>query len=294
MAGYLNASGPGGPEQDYVVDDPAGNYFASVTGHYGAASCGSNVIYPWDFIAVNIMNRPALAISPTAGADPAVVYISDPTASNSTSFWLQDSAGHKTGWISGSGPVNRIPSSLASTEEQLNSDPSAPYQAFKPNTGPHVASVIDATSGIKLHVALPKGGSYRLNTTIFYPGGGPARNVMVSGHLPAGGSKTIALPLPRLTSLSLRVVKTTIAPGVRDRITGVLRSGKVTLAKATVNLWSALPGHPFTRQSAGITDSAGQITFTVRPVATMKYELIFTGSRSFETSESRALTIKVG
>lgn len=31
---------------EYVVYDPAGNYFADPTGHYGAESCGNGVLYP--------------------------------------------------------------------------------------------------------------------------------------------------------------------------------------------------------------------------------------------------------
>ena len=262
-----------------------------MTGHYSAASCGSNVIYPWDFITVNIMNRSALAIPRTAGADPAAVYISDATASDSTPFWLQDHAGARTGWTGGSGSVSNIPSSLATTEPQLSSDPSAPYQAFRPGTGPHVVMAFDPAPDVKLHVALPKGGRYQLNVTVFYPGGSPARNIVVSGNLPVGGSRVVALPLPRLTSLSIRVAKGTITPGAPDVISGVLLSGRAALAKATVELWSALPGHPFTQQASGITSSAGRIIFTVRPTATRKYELIFTGSPSFDTAHSSVLTI---
>jgi hypothetical protein len=71
----------------------------------------------------------------------------------------------------------------------------------------------DPTTNVKLHVALPKGSSYRLNVTMFYPGAGLARNIVVSGKLPAG-SRIVVLQLPKPTSLSIQVAKGTITPGV--------------------------------------------------------------------------------
>ena len=40
---------PGNPGE-YVVDDPAGNYFSSPTQHYGVSSCGAAVLYPQSWL----------------------------------------------------------------------------------------------------------------------------------------------------------------------------------------------------------------------------------------------------
>lgn len=56
---------------------------------------------------------------------------------------------------------------------------------------------------------------------------------------------------------------------------------------------AARPGHPFTRQASGKKDSAGKIAFAIRPTTSTNYKLIFTGSRRFETSQSKALSVTV-
>jgi hypothetical protein len=58
---------------DYVVSDPAGDYYSSSTGHYGGQKCGDNVVYPKAGVEANAANRSMLAIPNRAGADPQVL-----------------------------------------------------------------------------------------------------------------------------------------------------------------------------------------------------------------------------
>jgi hypothetical protein len=50
---------------EYVVYDPAGNYFSSPTGHYDASSCGSAVLYPASWVLAYATGGWYLALGPS-------------------------------------------------------------------------------------------------------------------------------------------------------------------------------------------------------------------------------------
>jgi hypothetical protein len=89
------------------------------------------------------------------------------------------------------------------------------------------------------------------------------------------------------------VAKTTLKIAeAKDVITGTLTAGKTALAKETVSLW-IVSAKKATADGTGVTDKAGVVTFTIKPVATTTYELVFKGAKDLAASHSAEVTVKV-
>jgi hypothetical protein len=74
-------------------------------------------------------------------------------------------------------------------------------------------------------------------------------------------------------------------------IRGTLYAGKAELAKEVVDL-DAVAGKKLTVAGHAVTNRAGQVVFTVKPIGTVKYELVFAGKGDFAGSHSSVVTIK--
>jgi hypothetical protein len=196
------------PQQpgSYIVDDPAGNYFASPTGHYGSGSYGYGVDYPKAWVlayATNSGGRGLIEFGPHTG-DPAVIDISDAqpgTSSAPTSFYLQNAAGQRTGWINGQA-VNEIANSFAGEntpwsqdvaggEMTPESEPAGPYRRF--------LLVPEPTTDMTLHVVPGSGGKYSLLARAGENGEDGADD-QLQGSSPAGQDTVV--PSPALQSIA--------------------------------------------------------------------------------------------
>jgi len=162
---------------NFVVSDPAGNYFGDNTGHYGAGKCGYGVTYPVDWVKAYIVNRalirigarsprPRLARSATAelGTAISVADTNPESADNPGTFYLRDAEGRRAGWIDGA-IVEEIPDSYVGKDRPTRSDPEAGDPDLEPSPpAPEPTSraivVPEPRPGTTLHVAAD--GAYAL------------------------------------------------------------------------------------------------------------------------------------
>ncbi len=120
---------------DYIVNDPAGNFFSKSGGasypggHYGAGSCGFGVAYPMDWVHAHSAGRWAVAFGRPDGAwaqtgarratgTPApgrrgltphpVFELTLPADGAPGDLWVQDAAGRRAGFVDGRA-VTEIP-----------------------------------------------------------------------------------------------------------------------------------------------------------------------------------------
>jgi len=108
---------------NFVVSDPAGNFFSGKTGHYGAGKCGYQVTYPLGWVKASIVGRYLVTIGPFAprtrsrsaraataalGTALAVTDTHPDSADNPRSFYLRNADGRRAGWIDGA-IVEEIP-----------------------------------------------------------------------------------------------------------------------------------------------------------------------------------------
>lgn len=153
---------------DYIVKDPAGNYFAgrdNLNEHYGLdaggniRSCGDNVIYPKDEVKLRLARRradgtliryintdlaegtttdidvaaprAALAIPASLDADPDGFLVTGNFSGEGArpyQLWVQDSSGRRTGWLANGDKVVEIPNSVADINPRFPSDPDVPNE----------------------------------------------------------------------------------------------------------------------------------------------------------------------
>jgi hypothetical protein len=86
------------------------------------------------------------------------------------------------------------------------------------------------------------------------------------------------------TTLSIKLSKTNV-------ITGTLAEGKVDLAKETVYL-ETVAGKKTTVVAHAVTSKAGAVHFTVKPMTTTTYELVFKGAKGLDAAHSAHVTCK--
>jgi hypothetical protein len=156
---------------EYVVDDPAGNYFSSPANHYGSSKYGYGVDYPKAWVlayAANTSGRGLIELGPYAGS-ASVIDIADAEFGGPgapSSFYLEDSSGRRTGWIGGQA-VAELPMSFAGEDvpwiqNVAGGDSSEP----SPDPGgpaPRYLDVADPAAGLALHVVAGSGGAYALD-----------------------------------------------------------------------------------------------------------------------------------
>ena len=195
-----------------VVDDPAGNYFStprygysdgSGKGHYGPKTCGYQVLYPTAWIqsftagrymvefggfrtappapaALRSTTKPLGArVHPdtsTAAKTTAIsVYDTEPGGADAPqSFYIEDSEGHKAGWVDGS-EVSEIETASVSqppaswTDPEIGDPEGEPFLELPP-TNPRSVSLAQPTAGTKLHVVNPSGTAYALTSEAWVEG----------------------------------------------------------------------------------------------------------------------------
>ena len=105
---------------------------------------------------------------------------------------------------------------------------------------------------------------------------------------------TVLVKLP--SSLSIRAVKDSVAPGESDSITGtLLGQGGSALGGRTVTLVSRPAGSSdaFSTVSSATTNDKGFVSFSVTPAAATDYELVFGGGNRYDGCHSGVVTVAV-
>jgi hypothetical protein len=110
------------------------------------------------------------------------------------------------------------------------------------------------------------------------------------------GSAAASPAAARPTKLSIAEAKSGIYRGQKDVISGRLtnlRNSKQGLADETVYL-CRVQGGKLVKVSSKVTGAAGKVSFTVRPGARTRYELVFPGvTHMLAPSHSRIVTVTV-
>jgi hypothetical protein len=225
---------------DYVVSDPAGDYYSSSTNHYGGQKCGDNVVYPKAGVEANAADRPVLAIPNHAGADPrAVVAVGHGPGGGRGEFvfWLEDGLGRRVGWPSPLTPVIELPTSWAGVDPVLPSDPDAPAVTIDPATAPYAAVMLLPAAGLVLRVAsIGPAAPFEIQLRTIEKGR-LISSVVESGTLGAGETRTIAIPEPPPLASTLASIGAlgAIFAGSRSRTSAAAcRSGRNRPAAAPV------------------------------------------------------------
>jgi hypothetical protein len=102
----------------------------------------------------------------------------------------------------------------------------------------------------------------------------------------------VVVPARSATQLSIVASKTTIKPGGSATISGTLTSGKTVLAGQLVWLCQVVKGK-LSGCSGHFTGGLGRVFFTVKPIVTTRYELVFFGSAKYLPTHSGIVTIVV-
>ena len=190
----------GGTEAgDYVVSDPAGDYYSSSTGHYGSQKCGYNVVYPKAGVEANAANRSPLAVPNRAGADPQVLVAVGGGPSGGRGdfvFWLEDGLGRRVGWPTPLGPLSQIPMSWAGIDPIVPSSPDAPPAAIDTDHAPYAAVLLLPVSDLLLRIqSTGPPAAYAIQLRVLEKGR-LVSSTVESGTLGAGELRTVAVPEP--------------------------------------------------------------------------------------------------
>ncbi len=201
------------PQQpgEYVVDDPAGNYFSTPTLHYRSGSYGYQVDYPKAWVlayATNTIGRGFIAFGPHTG-DLAVIDISDAEAGGPnapTSFYLQNAAGQRAGWVTGEA-VTEIPDSYAGEEVPWSQDVAGGDPEIEPTPEPEpigpfprFLSVPEPTTDLTLHVVGGSSGRYALSAEAGSGGSVVADEQL---HGTSGSGQDTVVTSPALQSIAV-------------------------------------------------------------------------------------------
>ncbi|HEY6761279.1 MAG TPA: hypothetical protein VI318_17405 [Baekduia sp.] len=201
---------------DYVVDDPAGNWFSTrdsgswPTGHYGKGSCGFGVAYPMDWVEAYTagrwmvsMGKPegsraplgglaprAARSAPTADGDGVSVFgLSADAETAPATFYVQDAQGRREGFVDGVA-VDEIPDGYAVEAAEGDGGPDDDTGVTR---RVRELAIPDPQPGTTVHVADPDGGTFALDEDA-WKGGAVVTRDRVSATVAAGGSATPAAP----------------------------------------------------------------------------------------------------
>ena len=94
------------------------------------------------------------------------------------------------------------------------------------------------------------------------------------------------------TTLSIVESRSVITDGQTAVVRGTLAHGKTGLGGETIYL-DRWVGMTLVLVRSGLTDLAGQVSFTVKPGVTSRYELVFKGTATLAPSHSGVVTLKV-
>jgi hypothetical protein len=220
-------TGSGG--SNFVVRDPAGNYFADEHDHYGPGHCGYRVTYPAAWINAYIVGRQMLtfgarvlssprarqrASGPATAAYGTAFSVADTnpaSADNPGTFYLRDAQGRRAGWIDGK-VVEEIPDSYAGKDVPSHSNPRSGDPAFDPTPSapaqtPRAIVVADPQPGTTLHVAADA--AFALTAEAWIDGAVTARD-----NLTGGGSGQDAV----VSSRALDALTSIVRPAIRHLV----------------------------------------------------------------------------
>lgn len=159
---------------NFIVNDPAGDYFGSPTGHYGPRKCGSRAVYPMFWLLAYTTSRYVVEVgkrTPRANratgqrfGSAVTVFDTNPgSASAPRSFYLRDASGRRTGWVNGS-VVEEIPGSSAAQDPPGWTDPAVGNGPTlgTPAATPRSIVVSELAKGTRLFVDDTKGARFSL------------------------------------------------------------------------------------------------------------------------------------
>lgn len=208
---------------DYIVDDPAGNYFSTRSsswwpnGHYGPGSCGAGVAYPMDWVHAYSAGRwmvtfgtpdgawASMAKSARSGDAPAQTpgqsVFALQTDGAPRTLYVQDPSGRRAGIVDGQ-VVEEIPNSDAGVARDGDAGPGAADDVLTgATTTEHRYLVVPRPApGSTLHVGDPAGGTFTLHTQSLDRG-----RVTASQDIDvpvAAGADTVADPAPLVRAAS--------------------------------------------------------------------------------------------
>jgi hypothetical protein len=228
------AQGAGESPGDYIVADPAGPFFQDPRNHYAPGQCGYLAHYPVTWTAALTMGRWGLLLGPQnrvpfffSGDHPSAgtaraghkghtaVLLEVP---NGVSVWVQDRAGHRTGFVGGNQTRGLSDISL-DDEPQAASNPQSPFStaALKP-----APAIIALDPGKSLTLVARGRRGHRITAQMFvYRNGKLIKTVTARAVLRSGATKLLSLPSVAgghnapLAQLSLKVKLTAgLAPGL--------------------------------------------------------------------------------
>jgi hypothetical protein len=199
---------------NFIVMDPAGNFFVSHKGgyyarggHYGPGSCGYRAVYPMFWVLAYTTGRDLIELGPrtrtrrsprvtsslarspaTGSAAPTygsaiAIYDAHPgNADAPRSFYLKDPSGRRAGWIDGR-IVAEIPNSAVSqdapgwTETALGDESIAPWPDKEPAM-PRALVVPNPAPGTRLYVSGTKSARFALTAEAWRDGAVIAKNAL--------------------------------------------------------------------------------------------------------------------
>lgn len=274
------------PSGDYIVNDPAGDWFSSRTGHYNKASCGNGAIYDKNVVRQHLVKRNgdkqpvdakgkvvtdieqaqprwALAVPYNAAADPDYVLLrahfdgADPEYA----MVLTDAQGRRAGWLPDGTQVTEIPGSQTLSEQFLPSDPDLPEDAPAPNNTAHVIVVEEPSASLTLKVQGAASMPFVVEG-LRYVQGDKAGQFTTSGAVGPDGTASVPLPFsgPQF-SLTLTPASATNPTGTPHTVTATLTDTAAGAPVAGATLGFTVTGAN-TTSGTGTTDGAGQATFT--------------------------------
>lgn len=214
------------PMGDYIVEDPAGDYFADPThsSHYGPGKCGSYSVYAQSTVEFNLNYHSGGSTSPRYGlalgykqqsVDPDVLLVQafpTGTADRGFNMWVTDSSGRKAGFPAGdSSAVSVIPGSSASIDPIAVSAPdSSTDEEILPSRLPYAILIVNPSANLQVHVSgAASTASYQLEFTHF-DGGTQTSSDQVFGSIAPGQSTTMRIThTPVATAQDVKVVRDT-------------------------------------------------------------------------------------
>ena len=198
----LAAQGAGQSDGDYIVSDPAGDYFINPSNHYGPGRCGYQLHYPISWVAQLTYSRWGLLLGKKSGprADAArggrarnaghtAVLLEAP---NGVSVWVQDRAGHRAGFV-GPGQTLGLSGITLNDAPTMSSDPAAPFGSTGASVPDRGIIVLDPGKGLTL-VATGKRGRRISARMIVYRNGARIMTSNVRASLRSGATVLLSLP----------------------------------------------------------------------------------------------------
>lgn len=192
---------------NFIVDDPAGNFFGSWDKHYGPGQCGHRAAYPHFWVLAYVTSRWMLELGKRT--PPKFPFLAETTAPYGTddaaglftardaqatpkygtafsifdthpgakdppeSFFLQDARGRRAGWVEGR-PVSEIPDASVSQDPPGWTDPSVGDESLAkpgdPDPTPRAIVVPKLDPGTKLFVSAKRGARFALTAMSWQDG----------------------------------------------------------------------------------------------------------------------------